>query len=407
MNVLKTIILVGMLLIIQSTSLAGQIHEAAKRGDIQAVHELLQNGVKINEADDEYGATALHWSAVKGQRDVAEYLIERGANITKKNRDGDTALHLAVAYGRKNLVKLFLAKGVKIDERRRDGATSLYIAVGRNQKDIAELLIASGAEIDASNQDGVTPLYHAAGKNFPAMVILLLTKGADINSPNKHGDTPLHVAAAYGNKKMVELLLSKGANPFVKSNDGSTPAQFARQHGHPDIVQILVTRQEFTTYTDNDYKFSIKYPDHWNVLTPAQIKSISATMTGTAPIFVTQSPTRESIFVIAVPTTTAADKVSAENSEVELRRQYSGLTGTPARNWVRESESIRDVNGVKALVVVWKMPQTQGVVLMQKHMCLVSGKMAFLVSATSDIDSWKGNDAKLFTPTFESFQVMN
>lgn len=404
-NTLATIVLAGLFIIVHQTTLAGQIHEAAKRGDIQTVRDLVQKGAKINEDLDEYGATALHWSAVKGHKDVAEFLIGKGAIVDQKNRDGDTALHLAVAFGHKDLVQLLLAKGAKIDERRKEGTTPLYIAVGRNQKEIAELLISSGAEIDARNRDGVTPLYHAAGKNLPDMVGLLLSKGADANSPNKQGDTPLHVAAAYGNKKIVELLLSKGANPSVKSNDGTTPAQFARQQGHPDVAQLLDSKPIFTTYSNNVHKFSIKYPNHWNVLTAAQIKSMAAGMSGTAPTFVVQSPTRGSMFVIAAPTTPPAEKAFTENPETGLRKQYSEFTGTPPANWVRTSDSIRDVNGVKELMVEWKMPPIQEVVLIQKHMCLIVGKTAFLVSATSDIGSWKEDNVKWFTPSFDSFQA--
>ena len=404
-NRLITVLLMGLLIIIHQTLLAGQIHEAAKRGDIQTVRNLVQKGAKINENLDKYGATALHWSAVKGHKDLAKFLIEKGAIVDQKNRDGDTTLHLAVAFGHKDIVQLLLYKGAKIDERRREGTTPLYIAVSRNQKEIAELLIDSGAELDTKNRDGVTPLYHAAGKNLPYMVDLLLSKGADLNAPNKQGDTPLHIAAAYGNKKIVELLLSKGANPSAKSNDGTTPAQFARQQGHPDIAQLLDSRPIFKAYRNNAHKFSIKYPKHWYVLTASQIKSMVADMSGTTPSFAAQSPTKESMFIITAPTLLSAEKAFAENAESGLRKQYSKFTGTLPTNWVRTSDSIRDVNGVKALMVEWKMPPIQGVVLMQKHMCLIIGKKAFFVSATSDIGSWKENDSKWFIPTFQSFKV--
>jgi len=409
-NSFVTIGLVALLIIVHQTAFAGQIHEAAKRGDIQAVRELVQKGVKINEDLDEYGATALHWSAVKGHKDIAEFLIGKGAIVDQKNRDGDTPLHLAVAFGHKDLAQLLLLKAAKIDERRKEGTTPLHIAVDRNRKDIAEILISKGADINAQvsqgQMRGQTPLYRAAGKNLLDMVTLLLSKGANPDISNKDGDTPLHVAAAYGNKNIVELLLSKGANPSAKSNDGATPAQFARQQGHPDIAQLLDSKPTFTTHKNNAHKFSINYPNHWNVLTEAQIKSMAAEMSGTPPSFAAQSPTRGSLFVIAAPTTPLAKKAFAANAERALRKQYSEFTGTPPANWVRTADFIRDVNGVKALWVEWKMPAIQGVVLMQKHMCLIAGKKAFLVSATSDIDSWKKDDAKWFTPAFESFQIM-
>jgi ankyrin repeat protein len=410
---LQIIVLAGLLIVVHCScrrtvhhaAVAGSIHEAAKRGDMQTLRDLVQKGAKINEDLDEYGATALHWSAVKGHRDVAEFLIVNGAIVDQKNGDGDTALHVAVAFGHKDIVQLLLSKGAKIEERRREGTTPLYISVSRNRQDVAELLVASGAEIDARNRDGVTPLYHAAGKNLQEMVALLLSKGADPSAPNKQGDTPLHVAAALGNKNIVELLLSKGANPSAKSNDGTTPAQFARQQGHPNIAELLDSQSILITHKDDTHKFSIQYPNHWNVLTETQIRSMAGGMSGTRPCFAAQSPTRESMFVIAAPTTAAVQKGFAEDPETELRRQYSEFTGTPPANWVRMSDSTRDVNGVKALLVEWKLPAIQGVVLMQKHMCVIVGKSAFLVSATSDIGSWKEHDVRWFVPTFESFQV--
>jgi ankyrin repeat protein len=404
-NSLAIIVLAEFLIIVHHGAVAGPIHEAAKRGDIQTVRDLVQKGVKINEDLDEYDATALHWSAVKGHRDVAEFLIGKGAIVDQKNRDGDTALHLAVAFGQKDVVQLLLSKSANIDERRREGTTPLYIAVGRNRKDIAELLIASGAEIDARNRDGVTPLYHAAGKNLPDMVALLLSEGADANAPNKQGDTPLHVAVAYGNKNIVGLLLSKGANPSAKNNNGTTPAEFARQQGHPDIAQLLDSKPMFTTYKNDSYKFSIKYPNHWNVLTETQIKSMAAGMSGTPPCFAVQSPTRGSMFVIAGPTTPAVQKAFAADAETGLRQQYFEFIGTPPASWVHMSDSTMDVNGVKALLAEWKMPPIQGVVLIQKHMCLIVGKRSFLISATSDFGSWKEDEDKWFTPAFGSFQV--
>lgn len=236
-------------------------------------------------------------------------------------------------------------------------------------------------------------------------IILVHTFDDETIGAVEEPSSPTGFAAAYGNKNIVELLLSKGANPSAKSNDGTTPAQFARQQGHPDIAQLLDSKPMFTTYKNNAHKFSIKYPNHWNVLTEAQIKSIAAGMSGTAPSFAAQSPTGGSMFVIAAPTTLVAEKAFAANAETGLRKQYSEFTGTPPASWVRTSDSTRDVNGVKALLVEWKMPPIQGVVLMQKHMCLIVGKRAFLVSATSDIGSWKENDSKWFTPIFESFQV--
>jgi hypothetical protein len=130
-------------------------------------------------------------------------------------------------------------------------------------------------------------------------------------------------------------------------------------------------------------------------------------MSGTQPGFAVQSPTTGSMFVITTPSTPVAEKTFSVNAETGLRKQCSELKGTPQANWVRTSASIRKVRGLKELMIEWNMPPSQNVVLMQKQMCPIVGKTAFLVSATatSDIGSCKEDDVKWFSSSFNSFQV--
>jgi ankyrin repeat protein len=49
----------------------------------------------VNEAVNNYGDTALHYSAYLGYVDLLEWLLQRGADRDVKNQDGFTALELA------------------------------------------------------------------------------------------------------------------------------------------------------------------------------------------------------------------------------------------------------------------------------------------------------------------------
>ena len=70
------------------------IHEAIKEGDIQAVQQHLATGTDVN-AKNERGGTALYSAAVAGHNEIAELLINKGADV--KNADQETTpLHLAV-----------------------------------------------------------------------------------------------------------------------------------------------------------------------------------------------------------------------------------------------------------------------------------------------------------------------
>jgi len=123
-----------LLVALKPSAVAGSIHDATKRSDIQKVRELLSTEIDINKDLDEHGATALHWAAVKGQKEIAEMLLAKGAKLGLRNRYGDTPMYLAVAFRHKDIVELLLSKGTSVDERWREGTTPLFIAVDRNEK---------------------------------------------------------------------------------------------------------------------------------------------------------------------------------------------------------------------------------------------------------------------------------
>jgi len=49
----------------------------------------------VNEPVNNYGDTALHYSAYLGYAELTEWLLQRGADREVKNQDGFTALQLA------------------------------------------------------------------------------------------------------------------------------------------------------------------------------------------------------------------------------------------------------------------------------------------------------------------------
>jgi ankyrin repeat protein len=59
-----------------STRLLGRtIHQAAKRGDKDAVKELIESGVPPDERDN-YGDTPLHYASSAGHMSIAKLLLD-------------------------------------------------------------------------------------------------------------------------------------------------------------------------------------------------------------------------------------------------------------------------------------------------------------------------------------------
>lgn len=61
--------------------------EAVRRGESARVESMLDANAALVEQRDKTGATALHYAAMEGRREIVRLLIERGANVN--NADGE------------------------------------------------------------------------------------------------------------------------------------------------------------------------------------------------------------------------------------------------------------------------------------------------------------------------------
>ncbi|KAF7282805.1 hypothetical protein GWI33_001950 [Rhynchophorus ferrugineus] len=77
---------------------------------------------------NERGWTPLHEACNHGWYEVAQKLIQSGANVNAKGLDNDTPLHDAVDNGHIKLIKLLVEKGADIHAKNSKGKTPLDIA---------------------------------------------------------------------------------------------------------------------------------------------------------------------------------------------------------------------------------------------------------------------------------------
>jgi ankyrin repeat protein len=223
------------------------LHRAALRGHKDVAEFLLAHKADVNAKDD-FGATPLLCAALRGYTDVVELLLANKADVNAKDKNGLTPLHCAAAIGDKAAVELLLVNMADVNAKAaREVGTPLHCAVLGGNKDVAELLLANKAEVNAKNDYGMTPLHVAAqggawrgaGERLKAVAELLLANKAEVNVQDNYGQTPLHLAAMDGHKGMVELLLANKAEVNAKNNEGQTPLQIAAHHKSKDVVELL------------------------------------------------------------------------------------------------------------------------------------------------------------------------
>lgn len=90
--------------------------DAIKRGDVQAVLDLLGRGADI-DARDRYGQTALMLAALAGHHEVVETLIAHRAKLNITAKFGLSALMLAIVAGHTEVARLLAQAGADLSLR--------------------------------------------------------------------------------------------------------------------------------------------------------------------------------------------------------------------------------------------------------------------------------------------------
>ena len=180
-------------------------------------------------------------AALEKQQQEQTFVAEVGRMPNPEGMNkGETDLHIVARLNLPVLTISLLNRGADIHAKDKDGWTPLHSAAKENASATAEVLLNQGADIHAKDKFGWTPLHLAAAKeNASATAEVLLKHGADIHAKDKFGWTPLHSAASNNTYETAEILLNKGANVNAKDNHGWTPLYWAARKNAYETAEIL------------------------------------------------------------------------------------------------------------------------------------------------------------------------
>jgi len=226
----------------EGSSNSHSLVDAAAGGEYAKVYNLLSNGASPNSTYQ--GTPALLWGSEKGHLNVVELLINKGADVNKKDASTNmTALMVAASEGHEKIVNLLVGSGADIHMKDRNHhATALMSASEYGYTKIAKLLLNKGASVNAKNNVGYTPLSLAISNGHFNTTKLLVSSGANVNVPDdKYGLTPTMVASLKGSIEIVQYLLDHNAKvgKDVKANNGMTTIDLAKAKGHHKIAELI------------------------------------------------------------------------------------------------------------------------------------------------------------------------
>ncbi|SPR09603.1 ankyrin repeat domain-containing protein [Orientia tsutsugamushi] len=234
------------------------LSSAIKRGDAKAVLDILnENPGLVNFQQDVDFKTPLHTSVEHKQKEITKLLLERNANVTLQDNNGNTPLHFAARNHDFKMTEILLSHGNAIvDMQNNKGQTSLHLAstrphtyqgasalLSKESLSIAQTLLTHGANVNLEDEDSNTALHYATNHfHHKEITEILLNHGANVNAQNNVGDTALHRAAKSGLLPTVLCLLKSGANVHLKCENGNSVLHCAAQGSGPNesIVKAVL-----------------------------------------------------------------------------------------------------------------------------------------------------------------------
>ena len=108
--------------------------------DMETLMLLIESGADIFDFDDE-GVSVFDMAVTYDNKEMINYLIEQGKDVNHTTRkSGFTALMAAACYGRVEIAQILLENGANVEAKDIKGFTALDFARKMNKKSILTLL---------------------------------------------------------------------------------------------------------------------------------------------------------------------------------------------------------------------------------------------------------------------------
>lgn len=186
-----------------------------------------------------HGGTLLHAAAEKGELNVVQNLVIRGARLDAINKNHDTVLHHAVRSGNLELVRWICNHNILVNAANKQGNTALHLAIQMNSSAIIRCLLIHGATVKNENNQKETEEFLA---RLHPKLNRCFKEFSDRDYKN-FGLTKLHEAVMDGQDKAILEVLPIFHDIHVRSVDGTTPIQLAANIGNVRALVVLLLWQ--------------------------------------------------------------------------------------------------------------------------------------------------------------------
>jgi ankyrin repeat protein len=200
----------------QEIAIYAGLHEAAAKGDVAEIEQLIKDGEKPNIQDSK-SRTPLHVAAYLKKPAAARALLKLGANPNALEIDRYDIVTIAAVANDLDMLKIALEGGASAKNiTSRYNGTALIAAAHLGHAEAVKILIDAKAPLNHVNNLGWTALMEAVvlgngGANHTATVRALVEANCDVNIPDKQGTTALQHARRRAYVEIARILENAGA----------------------------------------------------------------------------------------------------------------------------------------------------------------------------------------------------
>lgn len=182
------------------------LDEAIRRGDLEAVAELIEQGVDVDALDTDDYQTPLMTALELRELEIFLRLVEAGADPTREGTGiattGENAITLAARQGSPWALRQLFESSSRPRQEDLDRA----LLLGCDNAAVARVAVEAGANVDARGVNGQTPLICAASAGAADAVSVMLEAGANVDATTDDGRTASEWAELNGFEEVVALL---------------------------------------------------------------------------------------------------------------------------------------------------------------------------------------------------------
>lgn len=221
------------------------LHWAASRGNVEIVEYLIAKGADLN-AEDSRGATPATFAANGGQVNPAVYdvFFKAGLDPKKKYKDGANLLLLAIASDKDlALTNYFITKGMSLKDVDAEGNTAFNYAARAGNIPLLKSLLSRGVKYNdhalfmaaQGSRRAATPL-----EMYQYLVEELNVKPT---ATSKSGETVLHKLVRRPNQvTAINYFLAKGVDVNKADNQGNTALMNASSGNDVATIELLLPK---------------------------------------------------------------------------------------------------------------------------------------------------------------------